>query len=77
MTRLKLTRRLPKPRLKERRAMAVAQEQEMQAEVIRMKAKVVEAQSEVPLALIKALESGKMGYMDFYKMDSKKKQTLK
>ncbi|MFD1066358.1 flotillin-like protein FloA [Oceanobacillus locisalsi] len=49
----------------ERRAMAVAQEQEMQARVQEMRAKVVEAEADVPQALAEALRSGKMGVMDY------------
>ncbi|GAB2573063.1 flotillin-like protein FloA [Gracilibacillus alcaliphilus] len=49
----------------ERRAMAVAQEQEMVAKVQEMRAKVVEAEAEVPQALAEALRSGKMGVMDY------------
>lgn len=52
----------------ERRAMAVAKEQEMRAEVENMRAKVVEAEAEVPLALAAALKDGKMGVMDYYNM---------
>lgn len=49
----------------ERRAMAVAQEQEMVARVQEMRAHVVEAEAEVPKALAEALRSGKMGVMDY------------
>ncbi|RCW65329.1 flotillin-like protein FloA [Saliterribacillus persicus] len=49
----------------ERRAMAVAQEQEMVAKVQEMRAKVVEAEAEVPQALAEALRNGKMGVMDY------------
>ncbi|RLL48042.1 UPF0365 family protein [Oceanobacillus piezotolerans] len=49
----------------ERRAMAVAQEQEMVARTQEMRAKVVEAEADVPLALAEALRSGKMGVMDY------------
>lgn len=49
----------------ERRAMAVAQEQEMVAKVQEMRSKVVEAEAEVPQALAEALRSGKMGVMDY------------
>ncbi|MGP4042400.1 flotillin-like protein FloA [Gracilibacillus sp. D59] len=49
----------------ERRAMAVAQEQEMVAKVQEMRAKVVEAEAEVPKALAEALRSGNMGVMDY------------
>ncbi|AQX53700.1 flotillin-like protein FloA [Priestia flexa] len=49
----------------ERRAMAVAQEQEMRAKVEEMRAKVVEAEAEVPLAMAEALRSGNLGVMDY------------
>ncbi|CQR46887.1 SigmaW regulon antibacterial [Paraliobacillus sp. PM-2] len=49
----------------ERRAMAVAEEQEMVARVQEMRAKVVEAEADVPLALAEALRSGNMGVMDY------------
>ncbi|MCA0982705.1 flotillin-like protein FloA [Halobacillus yeomjeoni] len=49
----------------ERRAMAIAEEQEMRARVQEMQAKVVEAEAQVPQALAEALRSGKMGVMDY------------
>ncbi|QKY69494.1 flotillin-like protein FloA [Lentibacillus sp. CBA3610] len=49
----------------ERRAMAVAQEQEMVARVEEMRAKVVEAEADVPRALAEALRSGNLGVMDY------------
>lgn len=49
----------------ERRAMAVAQEQEMRARVEEMRAKVVEAEAEVPLAMVEALREGNIGVMDY------------
>src|SRR5690625_1846451 len=49
----------------ERRAMAVALEQEMTAKVEEMRANVVEAEADVPRALAEALRSGKMGVMDY------------
>ena len=62
--------RIAQARAEERRAMAVAKEQEMKAAVQEMQAKVVEAQSEVPKALAKALESGNIGVMDYYRMNN-------
>lgn len=53
-----------------RRAAAVAVEQEMKARVQEMQAKVVEAQSEVPLALAEAMRTGKMGVMDYYRLQN-------
>lgn len=57
-------------RAEERRAMAVAKEQEMRAYTQEMQAKVVEAQAEVPQALSKALRDGNMGVMDYYNMNN-------
>ncbi|MGF1447829.1 MAG: flotillin-like protein FloA [Opitutales bacterium] len=53
-----------------RRAAAVALEQEMKARVEEMQAKVVEAQAQVPLALADSLRSGKMGFMDYYRLQN-------
>ena len=50
----------------ERRAMAVAAEQEYRARVESMRAKVVEAEAEVPLAISEAFRAGNMGIMDYY-----------
>ena len=63
-------KRIAQARAEERRAMAVAKEQEMKAAVQEMQAKVVEAQSEVPKALARALESGNIGVMDYYRMNN-------
>ncbi len=57
-------------RAEERRAMAVAKEQEMQALVQEMRAKVVESEAEVPKAMANALNSGKLGVMDYYNMQN-------
>jgi len=53
-----------------RRAMAIAQEQEMRARVQEMQAKVIEAQAEVPLAMAEAFRKGNLGIMDFYRMQN-------
>jgi len=53
-----------------RRAMAVALEQEMVARVQEMQAKVVEARAEVPRAMAQALLSGKLGVMDYYRLQN-------
>jgi len=54
----------------ERRAMAVAKEQEMKALVQEMRARVVEAEAEVPRAMANALNSGKLGAMDYYNLQN-------
>lgn len=48
-----------------RRAMALANEQEMRARVEEMRAKLVEAESQVPMAMAEALRSGNLGVMDY------------
>ncbi|CAI6018156.1 flotillin-like protein FloA [Cohnella sp. JJ-181] len=58
-------KRIAQAKAEERRAMAVAQEQEMKARVVEMRAKVVESESDVPLAMAEALRGGKMGVMDY------------
>lgn len=58
-----------------RRAAAVALEQEMIARVAEMKAKVVEAEAQVPLAIAEAFRSGKLGVMDYYRMENVKADT--
>ncbi|MTI21787.1 UPF0365 family protein [Fulvivirga sp. RKSG066] len=54
----------------ERRAMAVAEEQEMKAKAQEAKAKVIEAEAEVPKAMAEAFRSGNLGIMDYYKMEN-------
>src|SRR5690625_252741 len=61
-------KRIAEAKAEERRAMAVAKEQEMKADVQAMRARVVEAEAEVHLALAAALKEGKMGVMDYYNM---------
>lgn len=53
-----------------RRAAAVAVEQEMKAKTQEMQAEVVRAQAEVPRALAEAFRSGRLGVMDYYKMEN-------
>ncbi|MBP9884632.1 MAG: flotillin-like protein FloA [Chitinophagales bacterium] len=52
----------------ERRAMAVATEQEMTARGAEMRAKVIEAEALIPQAMADAFRSGNMGIMDYYRM---------
>ena len=68
-------KRIAQAKAEERRAMAVAEEQEMVAKVQEMRAKVVEAESKVPLALADALKSGNLGVMDYYNMENIKSDT--
>jgi len=63
-------KRIAQAKAEERRAMAVALEQEMKARVQEMRAKVVESEAEVPLALAEALRSGNLGAMDYYNLQN-------
>lgn len=48
--------------------MAVAREQEMKAAAQEQRAKVIEAEAEVPRAMAAALRDGKLGVLDYYQM---------
>lgn len=63
-------KKIAQAKAEERRAMAVAKEQEMVAYTQEMRARVVEAEAEVPIALSQALRDGHMGVMDFYNMNN-------
>ncbi|MCL4547013.1 MAG: flotillin-like protein FloA [Bacteroidetes bacterium] len=60
--------KVARAKAEERRAAAVALEQEMNAEVARMRAKVVEAESEIPKAMAEAFRKGNLGVMDYYNL---------
>lgn len=63
-------KRIAQAKAEERRAMAVAQEQENVAAVQGMRAKVIEAEAEVPRAIAAAFRDGKLGVMDYYNMQN-------
>ena len=52
----------------ERRAMAVALEQENKARAQEARAHVIEAEAEVPKAMAEAFRNGNLGIMDYYRM---------
>ncbi|MFY0651654.1 MAG: flotillin-like protein FloA [Cyclobacteriaceae bacterium] len=54
----------------ERRAMAVAAEQEMIAKAQDARAKVILEEAEIPKAIADAFRSGNLGIMDYYKMEN-------
>jgi uncharacterized protein YqfA (UPF0365 family) len=54
----------------ERRAMAVALEQEMLAKAQEARAKVIEAEVEIPLAMADSFRKGNLGIMDYYKFQN-------
>ncbi len=63
-------KRIAQAKAEERRAMAVAEEQENVAAVQGMRAKVIEAEAEVPKAISAAFREGKLGVMDYYNMQN-------
>jgi len=61
-------KKIAQAKAEERRAMAVALEQEMKAEVQAMRARVVEAEAEIPRALSQAFRDGHLGAFDYYNL---------
>ena len=70
MSQAEADKNIAQAKAEERRAMAVAKEQEMKALVQEMRARVVEAEAEVPRAMANALNSGKIGVMDYYNLQN-------
>ena len=54
----------------ERRAMAVAAEQEMKAKAGEARANVIQAEAEIPKAIAESFRSGNLGIMDYYKFQN-------
>lgn len=54
----------------ERKSMALAEEQEMKARTQEKRARVVEAEAEVPKAMAEAFKEGKLGVLDYYKLQN-------
>jgi len=67
--------RVAQAEAEKRRAAAVAREQEMRALVEENRAKVVEAEAQVPQAISEAFKVGNMGVMDFYNMKNLQSDT--
>lgn len=62
--------RIAKAEAEKRRTMAVAVEQENSAKVRDMEAKLIEAQAAVPLAMAEAFRQGKLGIMDYQRIQN-------
>lgn len=63
-------KRIAQAEAEKRRAMAVAMEQENKAKVKDMEAKLIEAQSAVPEAMAESLRAGRLGYMDYLRLQN-------
>jgi uncharacterized protein YqfA (UPF0365 family) len=68
-------KRVAQARAEQRRAMAVAAEQEFRAQTQENRAKLVLAEAEIPLAMASALKSGNLGVMDLYRMKNLESDT--
>jgi uncharacterized protein YqfA (UPF0365 family) len=68
-------RRIAQAKAAERQYAALAAEQEMKAETQRMRAKVVEAEAQIPIALADAFRAGNLGVMDYYRLNNIKADT--
>jgi uncharacterized protein YqfA (UPF0365 family) len=62
--------RVAEAKAEERRAMAVALEQEMTAKAQEARAKVIEAEAAIPMAIAEAFKKGQLGIMDYYKFQN-------
>jgi uncharacterized protein YqfA (UPF0365 family) len=62
--------KVARAKAEERRAMAVALEQENKARIEEMRSRVVEAEAQVPEAIAAAFRDGKLGVMDYYNMNN-------
>lgn len=67
--------RVAEAKAEERRAMAVAVEQEMKAKSQEARAQVILAEAEVPKAMATAFRKGNLGVMDYYRMQNIKADT--
>jgi uncharacterized protein YqfA (UPF0365 family) len=68
-------RRIAQAKASERQYAAQAAEQEMKAETQRQRAKVVEAEAQIPEAIAEAFRSGHLGVMDYYRLNNVKADT--
>jgi uncharacterized protein YqfA (UPF0365 family) len=68
-------RRIAQAKAAERQYSAMAAEQEQKAETQAMRAKVVEAEAQIPEAIAAAFRAGNLGVMDYYKLNNIKSDT--
>ena len=62
--------RVARARAEGKRTMAVAKEQENQAEIEKSRAKLVELQAQVPRAMAESFKTGRLGILDYYKLQN-------
>ncbi len=67
--------KIAKAKAEQRRVDAIAYAEQMKARVHEMRAKVVESEAKVPLAMAYAFKSGRLGVMDYYRMQNMQSDT--
>ncbi len=75
MSQAEADRRIAQAKAAERQYSAMAAEQEQKAETQRMRAKVVEAEAQIPQAIAEAFREGHLGVMDYYRINNVKADT--
>ncbi|BBM89864.1 hypothetical protein COTS27_01577 [Spirochaetota bacterium] len=68
-------KKIAQAKAEERRAMAIALEQEMKARVEEFRAELVKAEAAVPKAIAGAFDNGRLGIMDYYRLENVKADT--
>jgi uncharacterized protein YqfA (UPF0365 family) len=68
-------RRIAQAKAAERQYSALASEQEQKAQTQAMRAKVVEAEAQIPQAIAEAFRNGNLGVMDYYRLNNLKADT--
>jgi uncharacterized protein YqfA (UPF0365 family) len=68
-------RKIAQAKASERQYAAMAAEQEMKAQTQQMRAKVVEAEAQIPQAMAEAFRAGHLGIMDYYRLNNVKADT--
>src|SRR5271163_4220266 len=74
-TQAEADRRIAQAKAAERQYSALAAEQEQKAETQAMRAKVVQAEAQIPEAIAEAFRSGHLGVMDYYRINNMKADT--
>src|SRR6185312_7130581 len=75
MSQAEADRRIAQAKAAERQYAAQASEQEQRAETQRMRAKLVEAEAQIPQAIAEAFRNGNLGVMDYYRINNIKADT--
>jgi uncharacterized protein YqfA (UPF0365 family) len=68
-------KQIAQAKAEERRAIAIAMEQENKAKVVEKRALLVAAEAQIPMAVADALRAGNIGVLDYYALENKKADT--